>query len=227
MNDQFSERAKMKIKNPELIKKKQHQICRGAMKVFKTKGFHAASMREIAEACQISLGSLYDYIEKKDDILFLVHQHGLDQIYSRLQKWAGPHSDPHEQFINVLKELFRISIDLKDEVLFFYTETKHLEKQYLNEILHRDRELLVFLESLIKKCVDTGTFECQNPAVYANIISFLGVIIPMRGWDLFPKNSEEEVIDELIRFIDSALTPVFKPNTSNSSRAPSTVSENP
>ncbi len=206
----------MKIKNPELIEKKQQQICRGAMKVFRTKGFHATSMREIAEASQISLGSLYDYIEKKDDILFLVHQHGVDQMYSRLREQMTPHSDPYEQFINVVRELFRISIDLKDELMFMYTETKHLEKQHLSEILRQDKEFLGFLESLIKKCVDNGAFECRNPAIYANIIDFLGVLIPMRGWDLFPKHSEEEVIDELIRLIDSGLT---RPSSSEKRKA--------
>ena len=175
------------------------------MKVFKTKGFHGASIREIAEASQISLGSLYDYIEKKEDILFLVHQHGLDQMYGRIKAQMAPHSDPHEQFINVLRELFRISIDLKDELMFMYTETKHLEKHHLNEILGQDKEFMSLMESLIKKCIDSGVFECRNPAIYASIISFLGAIIPMRGWGLFPKHSEEEVIDELIRLIDSGL----------------------
>jgi len=196
----------MKRKNPELIQQKQQQICRGAMKVFKTKGFHAATIREIAEASQISLGSLYNYIEKKDDILYLVHQHGLDQIYSRLNKWTDPNLDPHEQFINVLKEFFRISIDFKDELLFMYTELRHLDKQYRNEIFQRDKEFLDFLESLIKKCTDSGAFECQNPAIYANIISFLGATIPMRGWAFFPEHSRQEVIDELIHLIDSGLT---------------------
>jgi AcrR family transcriptional regulator len=196
----------MKIKNAELIEKKKQQICRGAMKVFKTKGFHAASIREIAEASQISLGSLYDYIEKKEDILFLVHQSGLDQINSRIEKHLAPQTDPHEQFINVLRELFRVSVDFRDHLMFMYTETKHLEKEELKEILRRDRESLDFLESLIKKCVNSGAFECQNPTIYANIVSFLAAMIPMRGWDLFPKHSEEEVIDALIHLVDSALT---------------------
>jgi hypothetical protein len=65
---------------------------------------------------------------------------------------------------------------------------------------------LDFLESLIKKCVNSGAYECQNPTIYANIVSFLGAMIPMRGWDLFPKLSEEEVIDTLIHLIDSGLT---------------------
>jgi len=217
----------MKIQNTELIEKKQRQICRGAMKVFKTKGFHAASMREIAEACQISLGSLYDYIEKKDDILFLVSQYGSNQIYTRLREQIDPHAEPYEQFINVLKELFRISIDLKDEIMFMYAETRHLAKQHRKEILHQDKEFVGFLESLITRCVDAGAFACRNPAIYATIISFLGTIIPMRGWDLFPKHSEEEVIDELIRLIDAGLAPAPRPVTSSSSGSPSTVSENP
>ena len=196
----------MKIKNSELVKKRQQQIYRGALKVFKKKGFHAASIREIAEASQISLGSLYDYIEKKEDILFLVHQNGLDRIYSRLQKWVDQYEDPYERLIHVLKELFLISIDHKEELSFLYTETKHLEKPYLEEILRQDKEFVSFVESLIKKCIDSGAVECRSPAIYANIISFLGAIIPLRGWNLFPKHSQEEVIDELIRLIVSGMT---------------------
>jgi hypothetical protein len=64
------------------------------------------------------------------------------------------------QFINVLRERFGISIDLRDHLVPLYTETS----------------------------------------------SFLGAIIPMRGWDLFPKHSEQEVIDALIDLIDSGLT---------------------
>ena len=200
----------MKIKNSELVKKRQQQICRGALTVFKKKGFHAASIREIAEASQISLGSLYDYIEKKEDILFLVHQHGMNQIYSRLQKWMDQYEDPYEQLIHVLKEIFLLSIDLKEEFSFMYTETKHLEKPYLEEILRQDKEFTSFLESLIKKCIDSGAVECRDPEIYVNIISFLAAMIPLRGWNLFPKHSEEEVIDELIRLILSGLTPNLK-----------------
>ncbi len=128
-------------------------------------------------------------------------------MYSRLGKWTDSDLDPYELFINVIKELFRLSIDLKEELSFMYTETKHLEKPYLEEILRQDKEFISFLESLIKKCVDSGAVECRNPDIYADIISFLGAMIPMRGWNLFPKHSQEEVIDELIRLVVSGLTP--------------------
>jgi hypothetical protein len=106
----------------------------------------------------------------------------------------------------VLKEFLFLSIDLKEEFSFFYTETKHLEKPYLQEILRQDEEFVSFLESVIKECVDSGAIECPNPTIYANMISFLAAKIALRGWNPFPKHSEEEVIDELVRLIDSGLT---------------------
>ena len=193
--------VKTKIKNPERIRKKQEQICRGAMKIFRTKGFHAASIREIAAAARMSIGSLYDYIEKKDDILFLLHKDILDKIYQRLNECVRKFDDPVEQLVNVLRELFVLTCQMKDEMLFVYTETKSLEKKYLYEILSREAEFVSALESVIKRGIERGVFECPKTALLANIIIFTGAIIPMRGWNILPRYSEEETLEELIEMI--------------------------
>src|SRR5512136_2410657 len=62
-------------KKPQAVLKKQNQIVQGACQVFFRKGFHRASIREIALACGMSMGQMYHYISSKDDILFLVHKH--------------------------------------------------------------------------------------------------------------------------------------------------------
>jgi AcrR family transcriptional regulator len=193
--------VKTKIKNPERIRKKQEQICRGAMKVFKTKGFHAASIREIASSARMSIGSLYDYIEKKDDILFLLHKDILDKIYQRLNESLRRFDDPADQLVSVLRDLFLLTCQMKDEMLFVYTETKSLEKKYLYEVLRKEAEFVSALESIIKRGIEKGVFECQKSALLANIIIFIGAIIPMRGWNILPQFSEEETLEELIDMI--------------------------
>ena len=154
--------VKTKIKDPELIKKRQRQICRGAMKVFRKKGFHATSVREIAKASRISLGSLYDYIEKKEDILFLVHRHILDQIYSGIDESVKKHNNPLAQITFLLRENFRRSIQLKEDILFIYTETKTLDKRYMHQVLQRESEFVGAFEKIIKKGVHQGVFECSK-----------------------------------------------------------------
>lgn len=206
--------VKTKIKDPELIRIKQRQICQGALKVFRTKGFHAASIREIATASGISLGSLYDYIEKKDDILFLVHKEILDQVYRRLDETFKKHKNPVDQLTNVVRELVNLTCRLKDEMLFIYTETKFLDKEYQTQILHRESEFVGAIEALIKRGVKEGLFDCPNPDIMANIIAFTGAIIPLRGWNFLPRHSEDEVIETLVNLISRGLdmrtTPAVK-----------------
>jgi AcrR family transcriptional regulator len=196
---------KTNIKNPDRVRKRQKQICRGAMKVFTKKGFHAASMREIAKSTRISLGNLYDYIEKKEDILFLVHKDILEQIYQQFEETVINYQNPVEQLTNILREITKLAFRLKEEVLFVYTETRSLEKKYLYMILREESKFVSKIESLIKRGMKKGVFQCQNPAILANIIAFNLAILPLRGWNILRKDDEGRFVKELIRLILKSL----------------------
>lgn len=205
--------VKTKVTDPELVKKKQHQIVKGAIKVFRKKGFHASSIREIAKEARMSLGSLYDYIEKKEDILFLVHNEVLDEIYNSMESIAAKHDHPVDQLINVQKGLYELTSKLRDEMLFIYTETKSLERKYLKEILRRESEFVARYRKLIERGVEQGVFECKNPDLAANIILFTGSIVPLRGWNLIPKHSEEEISEALSDMALKMLNVKVEPTT--------------
>ncbi len=189
--------VRTKVRDPELVRKMQKQIVKGAIKVLRIKGFHSASIREIAKAARMSLGSIYNYIEKKEDILFLVHNEVLDEIYARMDAIVAEYEKPVDQLVNVLKGLFDLTCQLREEMLFIYTETKSLEKWYLHDILKREAEFVAKYRELIERGVQEGVFECDNPDLIANIILFTGSIVPLRGWNLFPKHSEEDVFEAL------------------------------
>jgi AcrR family transcriptional regulator len=202
---------KTKIKDPELIRKKQKQICQGAMKVFRAKGYHAASIREIATASRISLGSLYDYIECKEDILFLVYKDILEHIYHSIDEAVTRFKNPGEQLAALLKEFFYLTSLFKEEILFAVTETKNLGEKYKHEILKRESEFVRVIEALITEGVRQGVFQCRKPAIFSNLISYVMGILPLRGWNILPHHSEEELRDELISLILKGLnakTPV-------------------
>ncbi len=192
---------KTKIKDTELVRKRQKQICRGAMKVFQKKGYHAASIREIAKASRISLGSLYDYIEKKEDILFLVHTSILEELYRDYEEVSEKSGNYINQFIKLIKEGFYSSSYFREEILFIYTETKSLDKKNQAEILKRESHYVSFMESLIREGNKQGVFDCKRPGIFANIMTFLMIILPLRGWNILEKNSEEELLEELISLL--------------------------
>ena len=47
-------------------------MIKGAVTLFKEKGFHRTTTREIAKAAGFSIGTLYEYIRTKEDVLYLV-----------------------------------------------------------------------------------------------------------------------------------------------------------
>ena len=62
--------VKSSVKDESLIEKRREQMIRGAVKLFKEKGFHRTTTREIAKEAGFSIGTLYEYIRTKEDVLY-------------------------------------------------------------------------------------------------------------------------------------------------------------
>jgi iron-sulfur cluster repair protein YtfE (RIC family) len=48
------------------------EIIAAAAKVFRTKGYHAATVQDIADEVGILKGSLYHHVKSKEDLLYLM-----------------------------------------------------------------------------------------------------------------------------------------------------------
>lgn len=199
---------KTKVRAPDLVRRRQRQLFRGAVKVCRKKGFHGATVRDIAKASGMSLGSVYDYIEKKEDILFLIHKEVLDQIYARMDDVIRRYDEPVAQLRHVFTELFELTLKLREEMLLIYTETKSLPRAYLREILKRESEFVGKYAALIEQGVRRGVFHCNTPDLLANILVFAGAIIPLRGWNIIPRHGSDDVCDMLKDMVLRYLEPV-------------------
>ena len=74
------------VKDERLVQKRRDQMIKGAVTLFKQKGFHRTTTREIAKAAGFSIGTLYEYIRTKEDVLYLVCDSIYDHVSDRLQK---------------------------------------------------------------------------------------------------------------------------------------------
>ncbi len=194
------------IKNNDLVQKKQLKIAMGASKLFIKKGYQQTSIREISKAVGLSIGNLYDYIRKKEDILYLVFN-VFHSMWVNCLKEEGIFEieDPLDQLEAALRKMFDLVNRHRDMILLMYTESKLLPKNFLKIILEKESGLVSCFEEILNKGIKKGIFKIEDPFLTANIIVYLLSIEPLRGWNLKRRYNIEKINEKMIDFIKHCL----------------------
>ncbi|MBW1771845.1 MAG: TetR/AcrR family transcriptional regulator [Deltaproteobacteria bacterium] len=181
-------------KDLDLIEKKHQQIVRGACRIFFEKGYHRTTIREIAMASGMSMGQLYHYISSKDDVLFLVYKHMQLIWYEHLvQSGVEEIGDPLDRLDKALSHTISFMMENQSLFLFVYTETKYLAKRHLKVVLEMDDKNVVgFWRRLLGDFKKEKSIE-GNLDFLANLISYLMLFLPLRGWNLEDRPAPEHL----------------------------------
>jgi AcrR family transcriptional regulator len=70
---------------PGVTRPREAELLRVATGLFRERGFHATSMQDLAEALGMNRGSLYHYIESKDDLLWWIVSGALDRLRGQVE----------------------------------------------------------------------------------------------------------------------------------------------
>lgn len=177
---------------------RMNQIRQGAMEVFKEKSFHAATMRDIAKASQVSLGNIYNFIEKKEDILNFIWKDLLKQVKQIYKDAHAYHKDPPKHLEQIIRRCFSLACRLKKETLLILTEAKSLNKKKLLFFLAEESKIVNSIEKVIKTGISMQLFQCSNPHLMANIIAYNLWIVPLRGWNVRKICYDKEIEDNIV-----------------------------
>ncbi len=174
------------VKDERLVKKRRDQMIKGAVTLFKQKGFHRTTTREIARASGFSIGTLYEYIRTKEDVLYLVCDSIYDEVRERLQENLDPNKGTLESLKVGIANYFKVMDDLQDEVLVMYQEVKSLTKDALPYVLKKEIEMVGMFEDVIKRCVENGELDLDEKhiKIIAHDIFVQGQMWGFRRWAL-------------------------------------------
>ncbi|MCH6268057.1 MULTISPECIES: TetR/AcrR family transcriptional regulator [Neobacillus] len=195
------------VKDERLVQKRRDQMIKGAVALFKEKGFHRTTTREIARAAGFSIGTLYEYIRTKEDILYLV----CDSIYDHVKEQLEENLDHKQGTLESLKvgiaNFFYVMDELQDEILVMYQEVKSLSKDALPYVLKKELEMVAMFENMLHKCVENGELELSEKQIkiIAHDIFVQGQMWGFRRWALRKLFTLEEYIELQTEFIFKGL----------------------
>lgn len=171
------------IKDEGLIEKRRKEMIQGAIRLFKEKGFHRTTTREIAREAGFSIGTLYEYIRTKEDILYLV----CDNIYLEVLKRLEPLQQQEatiEGLISAIHQYYSLIDEMQDEMLVMYQESKSLPKDALEYVLSKEIEMVGIFENLLAGCVKAGELEMPKKEIklLAHQVVLQGQAWAFRRW---------------------------------------------
>ncbi|WP_232490094.1 TetR/AcrR family transcriptional regulator [Neobacillus cucumis] len=185
------------VKDERLVEKRRDQMIKGAVTLFKEKGFHRTTTREIAKAAGFSIGTLYEYIRSKEDVLYLVCDSIYEHVSERLQKDLDNKQGTLANLKQGIANYFRVVDEMQDEFLVMYQEVKSLTKDALPYVLNKEREMAAMFEKLLVLCVENGEFdlsEKQLKLISHNIIVD-GHMWSFRRWSVQKLYTIDEYIE--------------------------------
>jgi AcrR family transcriptional regulator len=186
------------VKNQVLVQRRRHQIVDAAVELFIQNGFHKTTTRQIAKAAGVSIGSLYEYVASKEDVLYLV----CDAIHAEMQRGMAEAmqrvADQGNPLAEVVRAYLLVCDRMNDHILLIYQETQSLPQKWRRVVLENEVRITGLFTRALTALMADGKIPLLSEAamdLVAHNIAVIGHMWTFRRWFL----SRHYTIDDYIR----------------------------
>ena len=188
----------------------------GSGQGFRTKGYHAATVRDIAEEVGILKGSLYHHFDSKEDLLYLVVKEPIAQMYRTISEIAaadGTATEKLRRAISAHLEAFHRHYPH----LFVYLPARPVKRRFREMIGFSPKEYERCWQRIIREGIEGGEFRAEHDIQVASY-GLLGMLNWLYKWyDPQGRLSVQEVAEQ---FTSLALAGLAAPHAATKHNRP-------
>lgn len=189
----------------------REDILNAAAHIFSQKGFHAASMQDIAEAVHLKKGSLYYHVSSKQEILLALLDEALDLLIDRIGTVSRMPLSPEQKLRLSMVTYLNTLLERKDLAAILLLEHRSLDPDLkAQHIPQRDR-LEKLWKDLIREGIENHIFNNNDPGFVTR--SILGML----NWTITWYRADGALDSEAIarQYADLALMGIMDENHRN------------
>jgi TetR/AcrR family transcriptional regulator, cholesterol catabolism regulator len=173
---------------------KKDVIIKKASSLFRTKGFNAASMRELAEAVGVEAPSLYNHIGSKSELLQTICFKVANEFTSQLEATENKNTGITTKIELIIRFHITMMLDEFDEVFVANHEWKHLQEPFLSNFLSQRRSYEKRLVAIIEEGIKKKELKNINP--YVAVLTLLSAVRGLEFWQRHKKNISTKVLED-------------------------------
>ena len=162
---------------------RERQMLDAAVKVFSNRGFHAASMDEIAEVAGISKPMVYAYLGTKEELFLACLQREATHLMEAVAAGVRPTARPDEQLWNGLRAFFAFVGAHRDGWRVLYRQARS-EPHFAGELAGMRARIVEVVAGLLEDACAAG--EARIPArpddFLAMAYAYVGAAESLADW---------------------------------------------
>ncbi len=175
---------------PGRSRQRRVEILRSAAAAFRRRGYHGASVGEIARDLRMTKGSLYYYFKNKEEILYFCHDYSLDILLDLLARVERETRSPDERLRQLIVSFVHMIIDeLQGTALTM--DLQALSPRLLRRVIAKRDVFDRGVRRILKEGMDRGLFLPGDPKLLT--FAILGAVNWITRWfdPRGPARSEE------------------------------------
>ena len=185
---------------------KKEVIALSAAVLFRTKGFNATSMRDLAEALGVEAPSLYNHIGSKSELLQTICFKVANEFTTHLNNTENVPGDCIKKIETIIRFHIRMMLEKFNEVFVANHEWKYLTEPYLSNFLNQRRVYEKNLGALIEEGVKNK--ELKNINAYVAVLTILSAVRGLEFWYRNNKNVSAKLLED--NMVDHLLNGLVK-----------------
>ena len=147
---------------PPAGRPREEQLRRTAVRLFREHGYDGTSMQDLAEALGMHRGSLYHYIDSKEDLLFGIVEAAMARFRDEVRPVLEGDEPAPERLRRAVAAHLRIAADEPDELTLLQVEVKALAPDRRRRIVDERDAYEHAWRAFVRDGMSDGSFACAD-----------------------------------------------------------------
>jgi AcrR family transcriptional regulator len=155
------------------------EILKSAAAAFRRRGYHGASVDEIASALDMTKGNLYYYFQNKEEILFACHDYSLDELLALMDQVRAEATRPDDKLRKLILAFIHMMLDeLQGTALTL--DLQALSPTLMKRVIAKRDRFDRGLREIIQQGMDEGIFRPGDPKMIG--FAIMGAVNWITKW---------------------------------------------
>ena len=192
-----------RVRSHPRSERKRIEILRAAAGIFRRRGYHGASVDQIANALNMAPGNLYYYFRNKEEILYVCHDYSLGLILKELEDVEASDLPPDRQIHRLIVSFVHLFIDVLHGTAWTL-EVEALSPALLKRIVARRDRIDKGFRTIISAGMRSGIFAERDPKL-ASFVIFGAINWIPRWYDPAGRATSDEIAQVFADYLVAGL----------------------